>query len=306
MQVAMSFPLGAVHGPCAPALAPVRRGMRRDRRLFNEGRKVSGMDEKRSDQIKLRHFQTGPALQALADAGIVWFRDVDITAGRHEGRRVVFATDKEADPIQRAHRNASFYEAEELALLGKHFKKGATFVDIGANVGNHTLYSAMFLGAKKVIPVEPNPLALRLLLINVMMNGIEDRIETRGLGLGLSDAAGAGFGMEARHKNLGAAKMLAGQGDLTVTTGDALLADETPDFIKIDVEGMEMQCLAGLAATIARARPKMLIEVDQANYDAFDAWLAANGYAVVDTIQRYATIKNFLIKPASRARKTKT
>lgn len=261
------------------------------------------MDEKRSDQIKLRHFQTGPVLAALGDAGIVWFRDVDITAGRHEGRRVLFATDKEADPIQRAHRSAAFYEAEELALLKTHVKKGATFVDIGANVGNHTLYAAMFLGAKRVIPAEPNPLALRLLLINVMMNGVEDRVDTRGLGVGLSDAAGVGFGMEARHKNLGAAKMLAGQGDLTVLTGDALLAEDTPSFIKIDVEGMEMQSLAGLTATIARCRPMMLIEVDQANYDAFDAWLSENAYSVVDTIQRYATNKNFLIKPAKRAKK---
>ena len=255
------------------------------------------MDDRRSDQIKLRHFRTEPALAALSDAGIVWFRDVDITMGRHEGRRVLFATDKEADPIQRAHRNASFYEAEELALLRAHVKRGATFVDIGANVGNHTLYAAMFLNAGRVIPVEPNPLALRLLLLNVMMNGIEDRVIRTGLGFGLSDQAQDGFGMEARDKNLGAAKMQAGEGNIPVTTGDILLADEAPDFIKIDVEGMEMLALAGLSHTLARTRPKMLIEVDQQNYAAFDEWRAAQGYDVAETFQRYATNKNFLLVP---------
>jgi FkbM family methyltransferase len=258
------------------------------------------MDDKRSDQIKLRHFQPAPAISALADAGIVWFRDVDITAGRHEGRRVLFATDKEADPIQRAHRNASFYEAEELALLREHVKPGATFVDIGANVGNHTLYAAMFLDAARVIPVEPNPLALRLLLLNIMLNGVEDRVVKTGLGFGLSDGAGDGFGMEARAKNLGAAKMQAGQGDIRVVSGDTLLEGEGVDFIKIDVEGMEMLALAGLSKTIARIRPKMLIEVDQHNYDAFEQWRADAGYEVVETIQRYATNKNFLLAPGAK------
>ena len=259
------------------------------------------MDDARTDTIKLRHFRTDPALGALAGDGIVWFRGIDVTAGRVEGRRVLFATDKDADPIQRAHRNAQFYEPEELALLRAHVRPGATFVDIGANVGNHTLYAALFLGAARVIPVEPNPLALRLLLMNVMMNGIEDVVVRSGLGLGLADREAEGFGMEERARNLGAAKMRAGEGELRVTTGDALLAGETPDFIKIDVEGMEMLALAGLKDTLARARPKMLIEVDQANYDAFDAWRAAAGYRVVETIQRYPTNRNFLLVPEGAA-----
>lgn len=263
------------------------------------------MDDKRSDQIKLRHFQPALAISALADAGIVWFRDVDITAGRHDGRRVLFATDKDADPIQRAHRNASFYEAEEMALLRDHVKPGATFVDIGANVGNHTLYAAMFLDAARIIPVEPNPLALRLLLLNIMLNGVEDRVVKTGLGYGLSDHAAVGFGMEARNKNLGAAKMLAGEGDITVVTGDALLEGESVDFIKLDVEGMEMQALGGLSQTIVRCRPRMLIEVDQQNYDAFDAWRVDAGYDVVETIQRYPTNKNFLLTPKSKSKPKK-
>ena len=282
----------------AAALAVEGGGMRAG--VLYECKGLWDMDDRRSDQIKLRHFRTEPALEALTGAGIVWFRDVDITAGRHAGRRVLFATDKEADPIQRAHRNASFYEAEELALLQAHVKPGACFVDIGANVGNHTLYAAMFLDAARVIPVEPNPLALRLLLLNVMLNGVDDRVVKTGLGFGLSDHEAEGFGMEARTKNLGAARMQAGKGDLRVLTGDALLDGESPDFIKIDVEGMEMLALGGLAKTIARSRPKMLIEVDQENYDAFDDWRVTAGYEVIETIQRYTTNKNFLLAPGAK------
>uniref|UniRef100_UPI003F6A654E FkbM family methyltransferase n=1 Tax=Roseicyclus sp. TaxID=1914329 RepID=UPI003F6A654E len=125
-------------------------------------------------------------------------------------------------------------------------------------------------------------------------------------GFGLAAHAAEGFGMETRNKNLGAAKMLDGAGDIAVITGDALLAEEKPDFIKIDVEGMEMQALAGLEKTIAHCGPPMLIEVDQQNYDAFDAWCADKGYAIIETVQRYPTNKNFLIKPLAKATKSKS
>jgi Met-10+ like-protein len=51
-----------------------------------------------------------------------------------------------------------FYEREELEIIATHFK-GGTFVDIGANVGNHSIFAAKFLGASKVIAFEPNPTA---------------------------------------------------------------------------------------------------------------------------------------------------
>ena len=251
--------------------------------------------ETRTDQIKLRHFAPEPARDALAGEGIVWFRDVDVTAGRFEGRRVLFATDKTHDPIQRAHRNGTFYEAEDLAMIAPHVPKDTTFVDIGANVGNHTLYAAMVLGARRVIPVEPNPLALRLLMLNVLINGLEDRVADKGLGLGLAAQDARGFGMETRAKNLGAARMLAGEGDIDVITGDALLRDETPGFIKIDVEGMEMEALAGLSDTIERHRPPMFIEVDKVNDDAFAHWLEAVNYRVVHSIKRYPNNTNHLV-----------
>ena len=42
---------------------------------------------------------------------------------------------------------------------------------------------------------------------------------------------------------------------------DELLADESPTFIKMDIEGFELEALAGVAATIRRCRPIMAITV---------------------------------------------
>lgn len=226
--------------------------------------------------------------------------DIDVAVCDIEGQSFRFASDRLEDPIQRQNRNGRFYEEEELALIKSHLKPNATFVDIGANVGNHSLYVAAFLKPFKVIPFEPNPLAYKLLLANVVMNRFQDVFDLQHIGLGLSDTNEHGFAMSAQERNLGGARLLAGGGDIETVTGDDALAGEAPDFIKIDVEGMEMQVLAGLDATIARAKPMMLIEVDLAHEAAFQTWRGAQNYEVVEEFQRYQANKNYLLRSAEK------
>ncbi|TNJ40657.1 FkbM family methyltransferase [Phaeobacter sp. B1627] len=227
----------------------------------------------------------------------VGFPGLDLHACDISGRRFVFAVDMKRDPIQRALREGKFYEEEELSLVKSIFPFGGTFVDIGANVGNHSLYVASFLTAAKVIPFEPNPKALKLLLANIAMNGLTDRFDLSHLGQGVARSPGTGFGIEDRNRNLGAARMRAGEGEIRVTTGDIALVNDAPDFIKIDVEGMEIDVLCGLRETIARCQPALLVEVDRDNDTAFHALLDEIGYCVVQTLQHYRQNKNYVVKP---------
>ena len=222
--------------------------------------------------------------------------DLDISVCTIHGRQFNFASDRVKDPIQRSHRKGQFYEQPELALIKAHFPQGGTFVDIGSNIGNHSLYVAAFLQPSRIIPFEPNPVAYRLLLSNVALNGFGHLFDLQFVGLGLSDSKATGFAMTPRDTNLGAARMQAGEGDIATVTGDEALAKVTPDFLKIDVEGMEMMVLNGLKETITRCTPTILIEVDQENYDAFDAWVVTMGYEVLDTFQRYSTNRNYLVR----------
>jgi FkbM family methyltransferase len=222
--------------------------------------------------------------------------DIDVAVCAIEGHPFCFASDRLEDPVQRQNRNGMFYEEEELALIKTHLLPAATFVDIGANVGNHSLFVAAFLNPEKIIPFEPNPLAYKLLLANIVMNGFNDLFDLRHIGVGLSDAEASGYAMTNQTRNLGGARMLAGAGDIATITGDAALADEMPNFLKIDVEGMEMLVLAGLEKTISRCAPMILIEVDEANYTAFDTWTRTHDYEVLDEIQRYRMNKNFLVR----------
>ena len=246
-------------------------------------------------------FDAAAVLAAASDGVPVNFTDLTVTRATVFGQPMWFATDTWRDPIQRNHRRGAFYEQPELEALRRYVPMGGTFVDIGANIGNHSLFAALFLNASRIVPVEPNPRCLRLMLLTAMMNGVLPRYDTRGLGIGMSDTPSGSFGLEQRERNIGATKMLEGEGEIAVTTGDAAFADLVPDFIKVDVEGMEMRVLNGLKQTLARARPRMMVEVDQENYAAFDAWLSEVGYIETETHQRYRSNKNVLIEPGASA-----
>ncbi|SEM82218.1 methyltransferase, FkbM family [Pseudorhodobacter antarcticus] len=239
------------------------------------------------------------AARAGLGAGVVTFPPLGLTRSVQWGRAVVFCTRDVPDPILRNHQTGQFYEAKDLRALRPYFPKGGVFVDIGANVGNHSLFAALFLHAAKVVPVEPNPVSYTLLLANIVANGLVGTFDLRGLGIGASDRAAGGFAMEVRTKNVGAAKMLPGEGDINVQRGDDILAGLVPNMIKIDVEGMEIEVLAGLEETVAAHKPVMLIEVDTRNDAAFLAWVKAHHYDVAQVFVRYKTNKNYLITAAA-------
>ncbi len=235
-------------------------------------------------------------LSRLVDsvAGVV------VTRAPIDGKDVLFATDMLRDPIQRRHRGGAFFEPDELDLMEQFLPKGGTFVDIGANVGNHSLFAGLFRDAARIIPFEPNPLAYRLFVLNIVMNGLRDRVVFDHVGFGAADLDRDGFAMSERMKNLGAAKMVAGAGNISTKRPDDVLRDEVPDFIKIDVEGMEMLVLRGLQKTIARTRPVLLVEVDRDNIHDFADWRLAHGFELPASIKHYAENRNFLCIPTER------
>ncbi|MCQ0092730.1 FkbM family methyltransferase [Roseovarius sp. M141] len=205
------------------------------------------------------------------------------------------------DPIQNAWRNGVFFEADELDLLEDQIKCGSHIIDIGANVGNHALYFATRMAARRVIVVEPNPLAVAPLMANVLLNRLDSVIDLSLLGVGLSDASRGGFGMKRHDRNLGATKMFEGKGDLQVHAGDDLLEGEAPDLIKIDVEGMEIEVLSGLERIILTHRPVILIEVDDQNAQAFEEWRIAHRYDVAHTVRHSRKNCNYLLTAGGAA-----
>ncbi len=239
----------------------------------------------------------GAHRQIAAAAQVYVAPPARVVRSRVLGEWVFFAVDNEKDVIQAEHAAGRFYEPEELEILRRHFPLGGRFCDIGANVGNHSVFAAKFLRARRVVLVEPNPLAIPLLTANIMLNGLEDVCDLSRLGVGLSDGAVAQASIRTGRNNLGGARVKEGEGEIPIRSGDALLEGEDFDLIKIDVEGMEMKVLAGLDGVLARNPVPIFIEVDQKNYAAFDQWAARWGYEKLEEFQRYPTNRNYLIRP---------
>ncbi len=244
------------------------------------------------------YFDLPAALEALEKGEALVFPPMLMTVCRIGDRELRFCGNFDRDPIQRAHRSGAFFETRDLARLAEALPDNPRVLDVGANVGNHALFFATQCGAARVVVIEPNPLALAPLVANVVLNGLQDVISMEALGIGLGAASESGLFMKRHDRNLGATRMLRGQGGgLEVHAGDALFGDERFDLIKIDVEGMEIEVLSGLEATVARNRPLLFVEVDPQNEQAFADWCAAHSYRAGFVIDHGGNM-NHLVQPS--------
>jgi FkbM family methyltransferase len=203
-----------------------------------------------------------------------------------------------ADLIQRAHVRGEFFEAGSLAKLKALVASPAPhIVEVGANIGNHVVWYARHLDAARIYPVEPNPAALRLLDDNIAANGLEARIDRRGMGLGAGRGAGRFRAETDDADNLGGTRLVAAEdGGIETRALDALIGDDRVDVIKIDAEGMEFDVLDGAAGIIARDGPVIWIEVLRPNIMGFaQAWCRKAGYRIVDSTAYVNTIDYFAI-----------
>lgn len=151
------------------------------------------------------------------------------------------------------------YEIHYLRLLtdwlaGNREILSGTVLDIGANIGNHSVYFSRFFN--KVIAFEPNPATFQLLKYNA---SLVDNVIIHNLAV--SDREGEAK-MSLRPGDMGGA-YVDSQGTVPVkmTTVDSLVtSEEKISLIKIDVEGHELPALQGCAASIARHRPIIAFE----------------------------------------------
>lgn len=156
------------------------------------------------------------------------------------------------------------FSEHEVQLFRQIVGDGAVVLEAGANIGALTVPIARAAGARgRVIAYEPQPALAALLRHNMTANALT-WVEVRQAALGRA----AGTLRVPRidyHQpfNFGGVSLHDGDGEpVPVETIDALNLTRL-DLLKIDVEGMEGEVLAGAVATIRRLQPLIHVENDR-------------------------------------------
>jgi FkbM family methyltransferase len=185
----------------------------------------------------------------------------------------------------------SFYESDLLEHLSRNGPGRGVYVDVGANIGNHSVFFGRFL-ADHVVAIEPNPALLCLLERNLRVNGVTHWTALR-VAIGSSPGAGRLVPREGFEGNDGAQHVVASSGrtdgaSVDVDTLDHVLAELGPGFasgvrlVKLDIEGMEMDALRGAPELLEHQGPDIVVEAAaDAEHARVRSFLADYGYCEI-------------------------
>jgi FkbM family methyltransferase len=151
-------------------------------------------------------------------------------------------------------------------VMSSLYSNQGTFVDIGANTGQHSLFMSRY--AKAVHSFEPWEPVLKRFRRMVENNGIHN-ITIHPFGLGDRNLKKPFY--RPSPKNLGTGSFIeefnadnSFEGDLEIRIGDDAMATARIDavaVIKMDIEGYEKPALKGLQRTLKKNRPVVVFEL---------------------------------------------
>jgi FkbM family methyltransferase len=192
------------------------------------------------------------------------------------GRMLAFSSD---NVIGKSLRLYGEWAEHELSLLRPFVVEGATIIDVGANIGTHTLPFSRWVQNGRVIAIEAQPVVSCVLRDNCLQNGcLNVQIVNAICG---AERGNCEFQLDYRiEQNLGAIsfvrrrcnacrslihwlKKLKGRHgviNVPIIMLDEVCRDEMVALIKIDIEGMELDALRGAGKLLARCHPVIYFE----------------------------------------------
>lgn len=181
------------------------------------------------------------------------------------------------------------YEAGTLTLLSRLLNRDDTVVEIGANIGAHTLFLSKIVDRGYIHAFEPFPPVFKKLQKNITENSVNNVIVHN---IAIGDSPGTlrlFFNPATTHEGLASAYATYFPQSVEVeqTTLDIVLADlSSLHLIKMDIQGAEYSALCGATATLKKFAPFVLFEYD---YNAKEA-----GIALSEILEYFHTLGYFV------------
>ncbi len=209
-------------------------------------------------------------------------KDLGVLVAEKESEKKNITPDKQFNKIKSCRHGMICYNQNDI-YIGKSFDLYGEFsegevelfralarnenviLDIGANIGAHTLFFAKAVGPTgQVHAFEPQRIVFQTLCANMALNHI---VNTFCYNIALGKAPGTILVPQVRpweNFNFGGLSLGSHQsGDpVEVKTIDSLHLPKC-NFIKIDAEGMELDILTGAVNTIKKLQPIMYVENDR-------------------------------------------
>lgn len=186
----------------------------------------------------------------------------------------------------------NFYEYNILKILDLYLPANCHILDIGANIGNHSIYWATRSKASKIVAFEPIYETFKILEKNIEINNLGSIITPFNFAIGEKEAlASIEFFNTENH---GATSLaISENGKIKVVSlDDFLINEEHFEFVKIDVEGFEEHVLRGGEKTFLKNKPFIFIEIHKNNYSRISNLLMSFNAKLIKKFDDY----NYLFK----------
>jgi FkbM family methyltransferase len=193
------------------------------------------------------------------------------------------------DSIARALFLYGTYEICSTRLIQALLRPGMTFVDVGANIGYYTVLARRAVGATgSVYAFEPNPAVFPRLEENLRLNDLLGQVQVRSQAVARASGE-IRFYRSTVTDNSGLSSILPGAG--RAEEGEVVPCVSLDDFVatfptgrsidamKIDVEGAELEVLAGASALLARDDAPAIV-FETLDVGAVGSFLVPRGYAI--------------------------
>ncbi|MEQ1756004.1 MAG: FkbM family methyltransferase [Micropepsaceae bacterium] len=163
------------------------------------------------------------------------------------------------------------YVSAETEVFRQAIRPGMTVVEVGANIGSHSVFLARACAPGPFYAFEPQQRVFQLLATNVTINGVTNAlVYPEGLGetAGFIEIAPPNYGGKGNFGSVSLSQGTTGGGNklrVRVSTLDSWELGAC-HFLKIDVEGWEIQVIQGGTETIRKCRPVIYVENDRAQH----------------------------------------
>ena len=183
-----------------------------------------------------------------------------------EGKHGFFVYNLHDHYVGRALELYGEYSEDEMALFSALVSVGGDVIEVGANIGAHTVPLAKVVQDAMLHAFEPQPVVFQNLCANLSINCCENVLAWPFAVGGAPGRLSVPNVNYADHGNFGAVSLMQ-EGDgfevSVITLDDYARNLESVCLLKVDVEGMEREVILGARETIKRLRPVLYVENDR-------------------------------------------